>query len=290
MRPAPGSGRVAAIMWEVLLYRLPGWVMAVVIVGGFAGFGWAGLILTRRWSAGLSEGHNELAGYIYAVLGVVYAVILGMTALVNWERFNEVSGSVDREAASAVDLARALEAYPAPDGERLQAGLRDYLALVVTDEWAALRRGEESRRTDQALGAFALDLSRFEPRTRGQEALHSQTLVELDELIGGRRFRLHAGEAGLEGPLWGVLLAGGFLTVAFAFGFRARDQKAHGLLVAGLGAVIGLVIFWVFETDHPMLGTVAIRPDAFYSALAELGTPPAVDLPSGNLSQTLTRQ
>lgn len=31
--------------------------------------------------------HNDVAGFIYAVLGVVYAVLLGFVTLVVWEDF-----------------------------------------------------------------------------------------------------------------------------------------------------------------------------------------------------------
>jgi hypothetical protein len=47
-------------------------------------------LIVRRWVAvEVLERHNEVAGFIYAVIGVVYAVLLGFTAIIVWERFNQ---------------------------------------------------------------------------------------------------------------------------------------------------------------------------------------------------------
>jgi hypothetical protein len=35
------------------------------------------------------ERHNEVAGFIYAVIGVLYAVVLGFTAVIVWERYDQ---------------------------------------------------------------------------------------------------------------------------------------------------------------------------------------------------------
>ena len=45
--------------------------------------------LRRAWPA-LREGdHNEVAGFIIAVVGVIYAVLLGFVVIVSWENFSE---------------------------------------------------------------------------------------------------------------------------------------------------------------------------------------------------------
>jgi hypothetical protein len=68
---------VAALFWGTL------------IVGGITSVAVAGALLVRRWATvDVLERHNEVAGFIYAVIGVLYAVLLGFTAIIVWERFD----------------------------------------------------------------------------------------------------------------------------------------------------------------------------------------------------------
>ena len=57
---------------------------AILIVGGITALATAGGLIVRRWVAvEVLERHNEVAGFIYAVIGVVYAVLLGFTAILS---------------------------------------------------------------------------------------------------------------------------------------------------------------------------------------------------------------
>jgi len=48
-----------------------------------------GLILVQRLvPTAVRRQHNDVAGFIYAVLGVVYAVLLGLTVVAVWEEWN----------------------------------------------------------------------------------------------------------------------------------------------------------------------------------------------------------
>ena len=48
-----------------------------------------GLILVQRLvPIAVRRQHNDVAGFIYAVLGVVYAVLLGLMVVAVWEEWN----------------------------------------------------------------------------------------------------------------------------------------------------------------------------------------------------------
>ena len=68
----------AAVLWSLLI---TGGITVVSVVGG---------LLVRRWvNVKVLEQHNDVAGFIYAVIGVLYAVVLGFTSVIIWERFAE---------------------------------------------------------------------------------------------------------------------------------------------------------------------------------------------------------
>jgi hypothetical protein len=61
-----------------------------LIVGSITLIAVAGALLVRRWATvEVLERHNEVAGFIYAVIGVLYAVVLGFTAVIVWERYDQ---------------------------------------------------------------------------------------------------------------------------------------------------------------------------------------------------------
>jgi len=72
---------------------------AVVVVGQ--------AVLRRVWPA-LREGdHNEVTGFIIAVVGVIYAVLLGFVVIVSWENFNEAENVVGQARRGRLARARA---------------------------------------------------------------------------------------------------------------------------------------------------------------------------------------
>ena len=56
-------------------------VAMLVAVGGL-------LLVQRLFSTELRKQANDVAGFIYAVLGVAYAVLLGLMLIAVWEKWN----------------------------------------------------------------------------------------------------------------------------------------------------------------------------------------------------------
>jgi hypothetical protein len=50
--------------------------------------------------------NNEVAGFKFAVLGVIYAVLLGFAVIVVWEKFSSAGETVTQEAAGVVSVYR----------------------------------------------------------------------------------------------------------------------------------------------------------------------------------------
>jgi hypothetical protein len=82
----------------------------------------AGLILVRRW-IGLDrlKTNNEVAGFKFATVGVLYAVLLAFAVLVVWEKFNRAEENVAQEAGGAATIYRLAAGL----GDQEGAGLRE---------------------------------------------------------------------------------------------------------------------------------------------------------------------
>ena len=64
--------------------------------------------------------HNDVAGFIYAVLGVIYAVLMALVVIAVWEDFAEARDTAEREASELADVFRLAHPLPDPEGRQLQ--------------------------------------------------------------------------------------------------------------------------------------------------------------------------
>ena len=152
-------------MQSWLLTNIPMAVLGVAIVVIATAVSLGGLILVRR-SVTLStlESHHDVAGFILAVVGVVYAVLLAFVVIVTWEQFEDARTIADGEAAHVSGLYRISLALPS-GGPEMRIALRDYTQSVVAKEWPEMaEHHRESRHTDLALTRVWASLRAAEPQ------------------------------------------------------------------------------------------------------------------------------
>ena len=49
--------------------------------------------------------HNDVAGFLYAVIGVVYAVLLALLVIAVWEQYQKANETVESEANGVAEVA-----------------------------------------------------------------------------------------------------------------------------------------------------------------------------------------
>ena len=128
----------AATVQTWLLLNVP----SVLLIGGIVAFCVAlslgGLVLVRRnVEPSALEAHHDVAGFILAVVGVVYAVLLAFIVIIVYEQFDTAQAEADREATIVLALYRDAAALGnlGPDTRPL---IRRYAEHVVDDEWPTM--------------------------------------------------------------------------------------------------------------------------------------------------------
>ena len=95
----------------------------------------AGLALVQHLvPSTVRKQHNDVAGFIYAVLGVAYAVLLGLVIIAVWESFAEARNTADREASELAEVFWLAHRLPEPEGPHIQEQARSYAEVVVDEE------------------------------------------------------------------------------------------------------------------------------------------------------------
>ena len=224
----------------------------------------AGLTLVQRLvPVTIRKEHNDVAGFIYAVLGVIYAVLIALVVIAVWEDFAAARDTVEREASELDDVFRLAHSLPDPEGRQLQELARSYAQVVVDEEWALMAQGRTSPRAWDLLDEMSLSLSNAEVRTSAQQAVYAEALNRIDELADARNARLVEAGEGIPTVLWGVLVVGAVTVVGFTYLFGLNNALVHKLMVAALALLISSILFSIGLLEYPFSGSVRVEPEAF---------------------------
>jgi hypothetical protein len=239
-------------------------IVAVTMVGAVGGL----LLVQRLFSTELRKQANDVAGFIYAVLGVAYAVLLGLVLIAVWEKWDAAEAITTDEANELAGIFYWAHALPQPEGRHIQELVRSYAQVVVEDEWPLMAQGSSSPKAWATLDELRGAILGLEPTTDAKQMGYEQMryeemLVQLHDLGNARRERLLAAEQGLPPILWIVLLLGGVITVGFTYLFGLNNTLVHLLMVAALTLIISISLFTVAALDYPFNGDIHIHPSAY---------------------------
>jgi hypothetical protein len=246
------------------------WILLLVLAMPVAAAGGALLVRSAAGPDALAR-HNNVAGFIHGVIGVVYAVLLGFTAIMVWEQFRNAQEGAEREADALADLYRNAQAFPPEVREQMALRVHAYARMVLEKEWPAMAKGESSLETWEAYEQLWRTYREFRPQDDQERAWYAESIRQLNVLGDSRRDRLLRVRSGLPTVIWGVLLAGGAVTIGFTFLFGTRNARAQGLMTAGLAVTIGVVLLSIVALVHPFAGITRVDPAAFHQVEKILG-------------------
>jgi uncharacterized membrane protein len=239
----------------------------------------AGLALVQRLvSPELRKQHNDVAGFIYAVIGIVYAVLLALVVVAVWGDYEATRETTDREANELAEIFWLAHQFPEPEQRQIQELARSYAQVVLKEEWPLMAEGRSSPRAWALLDEMRGTLGGFEPRTAAQQALYQEGLDRIHDLADARRTRLVEANEGIPAILWVVLGVGGMVAVGFTYLFGLENTWVHRLMVAALAGLIALVLLTIGALDYPFSGDARIGPGAFELILDRFETSELSDL------------
>jgi hypothetical protein len=242
------------------------------VVGGTCLVALAGLEVVQRLVPATSrQRHNDVAGFIYAPLGVIYAVLIALVVIAVWEEYDAASETVEQEANALAEIAWLGNRLSEPEGTHIQELARSYAEVVSHKEWPLMEQGEAPLMTQTQgtpagwpiIDEIRANLQEIKPHTPADEQLYAEGLDQIQRLADARRMRLVAAEEGIPAVLWAVLIFGGIAAVGFTYLFGLENTWAHRLMVFTLAAVIGLVLFTIGALEHPFSGGARIGTEAF---------------------------
>jgi hypothetical protein len=259
-----------------VLSRIPILIALPLFILLFAAAGVAAHAIFRRFVSqkSLIDGH-EVAGFIVAVVGVLYSVVIGFLVGAVWTDFSAAQETSNSEAGYVSDAYNLASLLVQPQHKELQQLIARYAIAVRNVELAP---GPASG-SDDAVGLLlhAVQLTATMPpppesagfgRILENNTIRAEVLDSLRHIGDSRRQRLVQSQDRLPPGMLEALTLGAVMVIAFAFFFGVEGFFKQMMMTALLAGSIGLFFGLVIELSLPYSGAVEISRDAWNDVIA----------------------
>ncbi|MGA3023216.1 MAG: DUF4239 domain-containing protein [Bryobacteraceae bacterium] len=255
------------------LYSHPVWMVGLLVVGILTGLALLGLYIFHRLvDVQVRHKDTETVGLTYAIVAVVYAVLIAFIVVDVFETFARGDEIATAEANQLSNLVLDSAGLQPQMAETVRADLDKYIDIVIKSEWPSQQQGKLDDAVFEpgwtVLAHLSARLAAFEPATMGQNVNKGAMLHAMNDLIKARRSRIIAAGEHLPAVVWQILLLAGFVAVAYTYLFGAHSFRIHMAITGLIAATIALVFVLIIALDYPFRGEVSVGDDAFVSVRA----------------------
>jgi len=254
-----------------VLNFMPLWLVVLGVVATFQVYSVGLMLLCRRkWGPDQLRLNNEVAGFKFSVIGVLYAVLLGFVVIAVWEDFRNTEAAVRNEAKAIANLTQLSYALPEPAGSGIRAPVVAYADEVRRSEWPAMARGLPSDPASHAIAHVTEAILDLQADQLRDLALYQQALRLLGVIEDNRNERLDSADGSVPPILWLVLVGGAMIVLGYPAFFGTSNLIAQTLMTAALAALVALALLPALILDYPFTGDVTISSAPFDQAMQQM--------------------
>lgn len=254
-------------------YDSPIWLveLAAIIIAAGVAIGMHSLVQRAIPYTRLVK-HNDVAGFLFSMVGVIYAVVLGFVVIVVWEKFDAAMVTSIREESAVSDLYRLANVYPPQIKKEVRRQILDLARTMLDQEWPAMSRGANSREAWIKGENLTYTVEMFQPAGPAQNNLHTASIGIIERFLDARRDRLHEQVGAIYPLLWWTLLVGAFSTIGFTYFFGTENRRMQLVMTGVIAVLIATMFVLIAEFDRPFAGRMAIEPDIWAKFLHDAVT------------------
>ena len=220
------------------------------------------LVVRRSVSFASLRNHHDVTDPILAVVGTLFAILLGFVLANSMQRFEEARTNVQEEAGAIGDVYRLAEGFP-KDGLKIQQNCLLYTTSVIEAEWPSMRAGHMDPKAWKTFESLWQECVKIEPTTQGQNNVHAALLQSMSKAAECRRARMAQLTYGLPISLWIVVLIGAVATISLSYFFAVENLKLQIIMTSLVTLVIGLNVYMLAGFDAPYSGDIHITSAPF---------------------------
>lgn len=200
----------------------------------------------------------DVIEYMTMMVGVVYAIVLGLAIAGVWEARNGAQDTARAEAQALHEVSERVQAYAPAAREQVRADVNSYVSYTVKKEWPSmLRTGELTGKGAEMLEKVRADLTSYQPRDDHEGQSYQPLLDQIGAADAARNARAANAGPTMPGVVWFGLIAGALVAVGLIFTLQIR-RSPRELLLAGLySALIAFLLFLIWDFNSPFGHQVA---------------------------------
>ncbi|MER5972569.1 hypothetical protein ABT112_23015 [Streptomyces sp. NPDC002055] len=234
---------------------MPGWLVLTIAMAAACTVVLTIVLLHQRRVAEDDDPSEtpDVLDYMTMMIGVVYAIVLGLAIAGVWEARGAAEDGVRTEAQALHEVSARAEVYAPAARERIRRDIDAYVRHVVTEEWPRMADDDGLTARGTALMARVRnDVAGHVPRSELENQAYQPMVDHIAAADDARGARARNAGATMPGVVWFGLITGAVVTVGMIFVLQIR-RTGRELLLAGLfSALIAFLLFLIWYFDTPL--------------------------------------
>ncbi|MBI0299622.1 DUF4239 domain-containing protein [Streptomyces sp. PRKS01-29] len=245
---------------------MPEWLIMTLVMAGTCAVVVTGAVLNSR-RLGEDDDPDEtpdVLDYMIMMIGVVYAIVLGLAIAGVWEARSAAQDGVRTEAQALHEVAERASVYPRPVRERIRGDVDAYVDHVVHTEWKVMiDKGELTDRGTELLTTLRRDVTLAAPHSDLQSQAYQPMVDQVAAVDDARSARQQSAGPTMPPLVWFGLVLGAALVIGLVFTLQIRRSPRELMLAVMFTALIVFLLFLVWDFDEPFGRSVGDSTTAF---------------------------
>jgi hypothetical protein len=230
--------------WVALVIAMAA-VCAVVVI----------IVVVRERRVGEDDDPSEtpdVIEYMSMMIGVVYAIVIGLAIAGVWESRSSAQGDALREAQALREVSARAQVFPAEVRDRIKSDVDAYITYVVTVEKPYMEENAElSDRGQELLDTLRRDVAGRAPENELENQAYQPILDRIATADEARQSRGQSTGPTMPGIVWFGLVTGAVVTVGMIFTLQIRRSGKELLLAGVFSALMAFLLFLIWDFDDP---------------------------------------
>ncbi len=254
------------------IYQLSSVSLFLFLITVLVSISLAALLIVRKYIA-LEFRYKENTAIVScsALLGIIYAVLVGFIILYQFGSFDKAEKSENTEGVLLHSIYHNSKLLSAPHNTNLQTLVIAYAKNAVDYEWPALNASKKIN----ANGRIIIENMVKEIQSINAVSLNKisiNLITDLQQEIG-QLFKEHHQRTAiiltiLNGHTWFVILLATLFTFGINF-FLGMEFRLHIFCLALIATILSSIIYLIVGLDRPYQGDFAVHPDTIETVLEE---------------------
>ncbi|MFJ8007004.1 bestrophin-like domain [Streptomyces fagopyri] len=249
--------------WLVLVLAMAAACLVVLVVA-----------LLRNRRAPEDEDPSEtpdVIEYMTMMIGVVYAIVLGLAIAGVWEARSAAQDHVQTEAQALHEISERVRVYPPDVRDRIRGDVDAYVKQVVTTEWKTMAdHGRVTAEGGRLFDRIRADVTDYQPKTDFEAQAYQPLVDQVTAADTARNSRAESTGATMPGVVWFGLITGAVVTIGMVFALQIRRTRRELILAGLFSALIAFLLFLIWDFDAPYSRGIAASAEPFLTLFPHL--------------------